>query len=138
MKQGFKNWTGKVLLMAVLFAVALGGILAAEAQPAAIKVYLAGDSTVKSYGSNRGEGGWGEFLQYYFKENVTIIKKSEGGRSSRSFINESRLKNILDLIQHSSLSIIFGFLWGYIHCIDFAQNSFLRLEPDFHLSCLKP
>jgi lysophospholipase L1-like esterase len=99
LKKGFKSLVEKVLLWAMLIVMALGGVLAAEAQPAAIKVYLAGDSTVKSYGPGRGEGGWGEFLQYYFKDNVTIINNAEGGRSSRSFINESRLKNILDVIQ---------------------------------------
>ncbi len=98
MQNGFKN-PGKILLWVVLLVVALSGVLAAETQPVAIKVYLAGDSTVKSYGTYRGEGGWGEFLQYYFKDNVTIINKSEGGRSSRSFINEGRLKDILAQIR---------------------------------------
>lgn len=93
-----KNLVGKLLFLLVLLSMALGGVLAAQTQPSAIKVYLAGDSTVKSYGTYRGEGGWGEFLQYYFKDNVTIINKAEGGRSSRSFINEGRLKDILDQI----------------------------------------
>ncbi len=126
MKKGFNNWSVKLLLWVTLFAVALGGVLAAETQPAAIKAYLAGDSTVKSYGAYRGEGGWGEFLQYYFKDNVTIINRSEGRRSSRSFINENRLKNILDLIQPGDYLFI---QFGHNDCAYEPANQVERYTP---------
>lgn len=59
-----------------------------------IKICLAGDSTVKSYGSDNSIGGWGEYLQYYFdSDHVKIINKAEGGRSTRSYINQGRLSD---------------------------------------------
>lgn len=126
MRKVLKNLAGKILFLLVLLSVALGSVLAAESQPAAIKVYLAGDSTVKSYGAYRGEGGWGEFLQYYFKDNVTIINKSEGGRSSRGFINEGRLKNILDVIQPGDYLFI---QFGHNDCSTDPKNQFDRYTP---------
>lgn len=126
MKKGLKNLAGKLLLSLVLFSMVLGVVLAAETQPPAIKVYLAGDSTVKSYGTYRGEGGWGEFLQYYFMDNVTIINRSEGGRSSRGFINEGRLKNILAVIQPGDYLFI---QFGHNDCSTDPKNQFDRYTP---------
>ena len=63
-----------------------------------INVYLAGDSTVKDYsakgmwnGGTQSEdlGSWGEYLQSFFDEKeVTVQNFAQGGRSSRSFIND--------------------------------------------------
>ncbi len=62
-----------------------------------INIYLAGDSTVRDYsvkgmwngGSPQDLGSWGEFIQEFFNESeVTVQNFAEGGRSSRSFIND--------------------------------------------------
>ncbi len=62
-----------------------------------INIYLAGDSTVKDYsvkgmwngGSPQDLGSWGEFIQEFFNESeVTVQNFAQGGRSSRSFIND--------------------------------------------------
>ncbi len=56
------------------------------------KIFLAGDSTVKTYPDKQAIGGWGQYLQQFLNaESVTVVNKAEGGRSSRSFINEGRL-----------------------------------------------
>lgn len=75
-----------------------------------VRIYLAGDSTVKSYGDDNTIGGWGEFLPYYFDSNkVEIINKAEGGRSTRSYINQGRLDEILSEIRTGDyLFIQFG------------------------------
>lgn len=83
-----------------------------------VNIYLAGDSTVKDYsingmynnGSIIKEGAWGEFLQYFFNEDfVKINNYAQGGRSSRSFINESKLNNIMKNIKEDDyLFIQFG------------------------------
>lgn len=121
-----KGLAAKLWLGVMLLAVVLGGVWAAEAGPA-IHVYLAGDSTVKSYGPSRGEGGWGEFLQYYFAaDKVVIVNKSEGGRSSRSFINEGRLKNITDQIQPGDFLFI---QFGHNDCAYDPANRLERYTP---------
>ena len=57
-------------------------------------IYLAGDSTVKTYEDGQYIAGWGQFLDLFLDESVTVVNAAHGGRSSRSFINEGRLYNI--------------------------------------------
>ena len=83
-----------------------------------INIFLAGDSTVMDYsakgmynsGNARNEGSWGEFLQAFFDESqVKIQNYAQGGRSSRTFINEGKLNNIsLNMSEGDYLFIQFG------------------------------
>ncbi len=57
-------------------------------------IYLAGDSTVKTYEENQYIAGWGQYLDLFLTDNVTVVNCAQGGRSSRSFINEGRLFDI--------------------------------------------
>ena len=57
-------------------------------------IYLAGDSTVKTYNDNQFIGGWGQYLDKYLDDSITVKNAAQGGRSSRSFINEGRLYDI--------------------------------------------
>lgn len=59
-------------------------------------IFLAGDSTVKTYEDAQYIGGWGQFLPLFLDESITVVNAAQGGRSSRSFINEGRLFNIDD------------------------------------------
>lgn len=59
-------------------------------------IYLAGDSTVKTYEDDQYIAGWGQFLSLFFDEEIKVVNAAHGGRSSRSFINEGRLYNIDD------------------------------------------
>jgi lysophospholipase L1-like esterase len=66
-----------------------------------INIYLAADSTVQAYeASEVHQGGWGEFLPFYFsKEDVQVLNHAIGGRSSRTFVEEGRLDKILKEIR---------------------------------------
>lgn len=59
-------------------------------------IYLAGDSTVKTYEGGQYIAGWGQYLSLFFDEEIKVVNAAHGGRSSRSFINEGRLYNIDD------------------------------------------
>lgn len=60
-----------------------------------INVYLAGDSTVQTYGSNSSpQAGWGQCIANYFMDNVHFFNHAIGGRSSKTFITEGRLAKI--------------------------------------------
>ena len=59
-------------------------------------IYLAGDSTVKTYEDDQYIAGWGQYLSLFFDEEIKVVNAAQGGRSSRSFINEGRLYNIDD------------------------------------------
>ena len=54
-------------------------------------IFLAGDSTVKTYEDNQFIGGWGQYLDKFLDDSITVKNCAQGGRSSRSFINEGRL-----------------------------------------------
>lgn len=82
-----------------------------------IVIYLAGDSTTANYTErDRIEGtayyplnGWGFALDRFFNSNVAISNQAYGGRSSKSFIDEGRLDNILSTISEGDyLFIQFG------------------------------
>lgn len=57
-------------------------------------IYLAGDSTVKTYETEQYIAGWGQYLDLFLTSDMKVVNCAQGGRSSRSFINEGRLYNI--------------------------------------------
>lgn len=63
-------------------------------------VYVAGDSTAQTYtSSSDGRQGWGQRIAEFFTTDVVFVNKAIGGRSSKSFIDEGRLDEILSLIK---------------------------------------
>ncbi|MCU4674120.1 GDSL-type esterase/lipase family protein [Catenovulum sp. 2E275] len=62
-----------------------------------VQLFVVGDSTVANYNaSSYPQAGWGQVLQYYFEEDeIEIVNKAIGGRSSRSFIEEERWNDVL-------------------------------------------
>ncbi|QYR22021.1 GDSL family lipase [Paenibacillus sp. sptzw28] len=73
-------------------------------------VYLAGDSTVMTYPSRfYPQAGWGQKIANYFTKDVTFTNRAIGGRSSKSFVRDGRLDNILTEIRPNDyLFIQFG------------------------------
>lgn len=58
-----------------------------------VTLHLIGDSLVKAYGNDTDNfiGGWGDHLASFFSsEDIKVLDYAEGGRSSRSFLNEGR------------------------------------------------
>ncbi|WP_438446561.1 fibronectin type III domain-containing protein [Gorillibacterium sp. sgz5001074] len=63
-------------------------------------IYVAGDSTVQTYDEYwKPEAGWGQMIPRFFSDNVTFKNHAIGGRSSKSFIVEGRLDEVLRLIK---------------------------------------
>lgn len=67
-------------------------------------IYLAGDSTVKTYNDSQFIGGWGQYLDFFLDDSIKVVNAANGGRSSRSFINEGRLYDIDDSAYSYSFS----------------------------------
>ncbi|WP_243740631.1 GDSL-type esterase/lipase family protein [Streptomyces sp. 8K308] len=87
-----------VVAAAAAAAVGLPGTAAAAA--AGPTIYIASDSTAQTYNSSyEPQAGWGQMLDRYFSDDVTVANHAIGGRSSRSFIEQGRLQTILDRIQ---------------------------------------
>jgi lysophospholipase L1-like esterase len=63
-------------------------------------VYVAGDSTVSTYTAAQApQQGWGQRIQEFFTSDVTIVNKAIGGESSKSFVDQGHLAEILAVIQ---------------------------------------
>lgn len=63
-------------------------------------LYLAGDSTMQTYNPYwEPQAGWGQMFPSFFDESVEIKNHSIGGRSSKSFIFQGRLDEILRMIR---------------------------------------
>jgi lysophospholipase L1-like esterase len=59
-------------------------------------IYLAGDSTVQTYSEAQApQQGWGQRLPEFFTADVVIVNKAIGGRSSKSYVDEGRLDEIV-------------------------------------------
>ncbi len=100
-----------------------------------INIYLAGDSTVKDYSAagiyNGGkildQGSWGEFLQLFFDENyVKVNNYAQGGRSSRSFINEGKLDTIVSNLKEGDYLLV---QFGHNDCANGASYYEERFAP---------
>jgi lysophospholipase L1-like esterase len=65
-----------------------------------ITIYLAGDSTMQTYKeSETPMRGWGQYLDRFFDEDVNVVNRAIGGRSTKTFINENRWQGIVDELQ---------------------------------------
>ncbi|WP_179158751.1 SGNH/GDSL hydrolase family protein [Bacillus sp. EB106-08-02-XG196] len=70
-------------------------------------VYIAGDSTVQTYDEYwRPEAGWGQMIPRFFSSDVLFKNHAIGGRSTKTFINEGRLDNILREIKPNDFFLI--------------------------------
>lgn len=70
-------------------------------------IYLAGDSTVQTYVTKDSpQAGWGQYIANYFQEEAKFYNHAIGGRSSKPFVTEGRLKVILDMLQEQDFLFI--------------------------------
>ncbi|SDD42187.1 fibronectin type 3 domain-containing protein [Sanguibacter gelidistatuariae] len=58
--------------------------------------YITGDSTVQSYTSEyMPQAGWGQMIDRFFSDGVAFKNHAIGGRSSKNFISQGRLDEVL-------------------------------------------
>ncbi|KAF5239895.1 hypothetical protein FAUST_4664 [Fusarium austroamericanum] len=82
-------------------ALAAGAFQAVAGQT----VYFAGDSTMARSGANDGvTDGWGNYIGKYLK--VNAVNKAIGGRSARSYTNEGRFQEIVNLVKPGDVVVI--------------------------------
>lgn len=60
-------------------------------------VYIAGDSTVQTYDpiAYAPQAGWGQMLDRFLSDDIAVDNHAIGGRSSKNFITQGRLDDIL-------------------------------------------
>ncbi|WP_299033287.1 fibronectin type III domain-containing protein [uncultured Pseudokineococcus sp.] len=65
----------------------------AGAEPTA---WITGDSTVQTYTDDyTPQAGWGQMLDRYLTDDVSVVNRAIGGRSSKNFISQGRLDDVL-------------------------------------------
>ncbi|SER42855.1 Lysophospholipase L1 [Gracilibacillus ureilyticus] len=70
------------------------------------RIFLASDSTCQRYeNDNAPQAGWGQFIQNFMKD-CKIFNHAIGGRSSKSFIEEGRLKEIEILLEEGDYLLV--------------------------------
>lgn len=62
--------------------------------------FLTGDSTVQTYTSDYApQAGWGQMLPRFLADDVTVANHAIGGRSTKNFISQGRLDEVLRQIE---------------------------------------
>lgn len=90
-------------------------------------VYLAGDSTMASYGESVYPlTGWGQVVNEFFTNDVVIDNRAIGGRSSKSYVLEGHLDKILADIRPGDYLF---FQWG--HNDNQSTDSLCRTNPTY-------
>ncbi|WP_407270455.1 fibronectin type III domain-containing protein [Radiobacillus sp. PE A8.2] len=70
-------------------------------------VFVASDSTAQTYDPYwKPQAGWGQMLDRYFTDDVTVDNQAIGGRSSRTFYSEGRLDTILREIKPNDYLLV--------------------------------
>ncbi|WP_051620595.1 rhamnogalacturonan acetylesterase [Paenibacillus sp. UNC451MF] len=74
------------------------------------RIYIAGDSTAANYPPEQSPmAGWGQMIGELLTDDAEVCNEASCGRSSKSFMDEGRLKPIADNIQQGDyLFIQFG------------------------------
>ncbi|MFC0712711.1 rhamnogalacturonan lyase family protein [Cellulomonas biazotea] len=63
-------------------------------------VWVTGDSTVQSYTADYApQAGWGQMIDRYLSDDVVVDNRAIGGRSSKNFISQGRLDEVLRLVR---------------------------------------
>lgn len=95
-------------------------------KPKPVKVYLIGDSTVADYTLDEGYmqkkypiTGWGQVFQQFLtkdslkklnklikSDSALVVDKAKGGRSTRTFFEEGRWKDVLSTLDKNDLVLI--------------------------------
>lgn len=102
----------KVLILSLVVSVLVVISMQTQFINAADKptIYICGDSTAQTYpASNAPQQGWGQRISELFTNDVVFVNKAIGGRSSKSFIDEGRLNDVLKVINANDYMLI---QWG--------------------------
>jgi lysophospholipase L1-like esterase len=82
-------------------------LVAFNAPPAKITVYLIGDSTMSiKETKNYPETGWGMPFVFFFDESVAVDNRAQNGRSTKSFLAENRWQPVASALKEGDYVFI--------------------------------
>lgn len=86
-----KQWAVRLVIGCLAMACARGGVVAAAAEAqGALRIALAGDSTVAT------NSGWGPAFAQLLKPGAECLNFARGGQSSKSFRDSGNWQKVLD------------------------------------------
>ena len=93
------NFSQKSAFLLIVSLIA--ALYLACSSPEEITIFMLGDSTMadKPIPEADPERGWGQVLQQFFKDGVTVRNHAVNGRSTKSFLDEGRWQVVLDALQ---------------------------------------
>ncbi|MEU0597283.1 rhamnogalacturonan acetylesterase [Streptomyces sp. NPDC006393] len=101
-----RRQAGSAALAALPLALAATGTARAAGRRTRT-LYIAGDSTAaRKYTDEAPETGWGMALPFFLRDGVTVADHAVNGRSSKSFIDEGRLAEILAAIRPHDILLV--------------------------------
>lgn len=84
----------------LLLILAAPAFMSAVLRDGRVTLYMMGDSTMANkVAAVYPETGWGQVLQQYFDDHVTVDNRAQNGKSTKSFIAEHRWQRILDSLK---------------------------------------
>ncbi len=93
------------------------------------RVLIAGDSTASFYSAKYApQTGWGQTLRYFINDNVVIINHASSGRSTKSFIDEGRWKDVLRDVRPGDIALI---SFGHNDARDDTPKRYTHPDTDF-------
>ena len=70
-------------------------------------IYIIGDSLVQTYNSSYYPmTGWGQMLANYFTDDINIVNKALGGRSTLNYLKQGRLNDVLAHVRPGDLVLV--------------------------------
>ncbi len=70
-------------------------------------IYIIGDSLVQTYNSSYYPmTGWGQMLANYFTDDINIVNKALGGRSTLNYLKQGRLNDVLTYVRPGDIVLV--------------------------------
>ncbi len=96
---------------------------------------IAGDSTASSYSAKYApQTGWGQTLPYFVRDDVVIINHASSGRSSKSFADEGRWKDVLRDVRPGDVVLI---SFGHNDARDDTPRRYTKPDTEFRQNMIR-
>tara|TARA_B100000678_G_scaffold161656_2_gene135100 strand:- start:1223 stop:2101 length:879 start_codon:yes stop_codon:yes gene_type:complete len=92
-------------------------------------IIIAGDSTAADYPADRApQVGWGQAIDFYLADGVTVDNRAVNGRSTKSYIDEGKWAALLETVTEGDLVLI---SFGHNDSRDDAPERYAAADGDY-------
>ena len=110
-----------LFILAVIGLVLTSRVVASDSAMSLPSLYVVGDSTAAKQSRVPTIQGWGEpFREFFNPEKINVVNAALGGRSSRTFINEGHLDELLAKLKPGDTVLL---QWGHNDAYDINETT---------------